>query len=639
MSALLSDEAIQHLIDFVDRLRPASQSRLDEAAGNMARQLDRLQKQPEEAARLGETLAALLGMPQQGAFYAETGVRSALGFWLEVRQRLGHRLLPLLPDNSQLRDVFRRVFPHAWDPLWVDAVAPEAWQTLLDCIGLPEKLDGTKAMANLMGALRLLSFRLAGAALDRELLRADPDLERHESPFLAQNELLMPLLQRVEQGGQGLNEAEVAELRVLLEQCQRVLERVRRRAGEFGISVRLTYLLARLQQLLERLDLLLAFCLATDRRKFSLGLLVVLVAGEQSRHRLWDFVGENISLLARNVTENASRHGEHYIAENRRDWLAMARSAAGGGVVIAGMAAIKVELAKLHLPPLTEGLAFGLNYGLGFALIHLLGFTVATKQPAMTAAAIAATLEGAREREMERLADLAQNVVRTQFVAVLGNVALAFPVACLIAMVWPRLFGGPLASEAKVMHMLAEVHPFLSASLFFAAVAGVGLFLSGLVSGYLDNQARYHQLALRLPYAPGVAWLGEDRARRFGLYLDAHYGAILGNLFFGMYLGLMGALGSLTGLPVDIRHVAFSSANLGTAVMALESAYLYQHLGWAAVGVACIGLVNLVVSFALALYVAMKSRRQGAAQIVRLAGLLAKRFVRQPLSFIVPPRS
>jgi site-specific recombinase len=34
-----------------------------------------------------------------------------------------------------------------------------------------------------------------------------------------------------------------------------------------------------------------------------------------------------------------------------------------------------------------------LNYGLGFVLIHILHFTVATKQPAMTAARLAAAIE------------------------------------------------------------------------------------------------------------------------------------------------------------------------------------------------------------------------------------------------------
>jgi site-specific recombinase len=366
--------------------------------------------------------------------------------------------------------------------------------------------------------------------------------------------------------------------------------------------------------------------------------LKTLLASEQTSDELGEFIGQNISLLARNVTDHASRHGEHYVAEDRAEWRAMAKSAAGGGIVIALMALFKIKLALLHLPPLTEGIAFGLNYGLGFVLIHLLGFTVATKQPAMTAASIAATLEEARPKELERLADFAQNVVRTQCVAVLGNVGLALPVAALIAALWLPLLGEIPAPEEKLQKMLHEVHPLASGALFFAAVAGVGLFLSGLVSGYFDNKARYHRLGPRIAAAPRLAWLGAERATRLGNYLDAHYGAILGNLFFGMYLGLVGAVGGLTGLPIDIRHVAFSSANLGTALAALGPRAVAEILPWAIVGILGIALVNLVVSFSLALYVALQSRRVGSAQILRLGMVLLKRLAKNPLGFVSPPR-
>jgi site-specific recombinase len=263
---------------------------------------------------------------------------------------------------------------------------------------------------------------------------------------------------------------------------------------------------------------------------------------------------------------------------------------------------------------------------------------VATKQPAMTAASIAATLEEARPKELERLADFAQNVVRTQFVAVLGNVGLALPVAALIAALWLPLLGEIPAPEEKLQKMLHEVHPLASGALFFAAVAGVGLFLSGLVSGYFDNKARYHRLGPRIAAAPRLAWLGAERATRLGNYLDAHYGAILGNLFFGMYLGLVGAVGGLTGLPIDIRHVAFSSANLGTALAALGPRAVAEILPWAIVGILGIALVNLVVSFSLALYVALQSRRVGSAQILRLGMVLLKRLAKNPLGFVSPPR-
>lgn len=631
-----STASIDRIIALVDRLRPTSADDVAGAERNIWGEIARLAKHPDDAVELAQDLQTVLSLPHQTAFYAEAGIHSAKGFWLELTQRLGQRILPPPPDADQLCDILRQVFHTLSDHEWVCAVSNANWLELASAIGLIE-LDYASATANVNEAVRVLSYRIAGTALDRELLRAEPALERHESPFLAQNAMLVPILERARSGGAAPTLDEVRDIDVLLDQCMNVLARVRRKAGENGISIRLTNLLARLLQLICRLHELLDLVVAVHRTENAVALFKTLVTAVQTGHHIKEYLGESVSLMARNITDHASRHGEHYIAEDRAAWWAMARSAAGGGVIIGIMAMLKIQLSLLHLPPLTEGIAYGLNYGIGFVLIHLLGFVVATKQPAMTAAAIAATLEDARPRELERLGDLVQNVVRTQFVAVLGNVGLALPVACLIAYAWPILFGTPAASPEKAVHLLQELDPWHSGALFFAAVAGIGLFLSGLVSGYFDNQARYHHLSSRIGTAPALKWLGDNRANRLGLYLDAHYGAILGNLFFGMYLGLVGVLGTLTGLPVDIRHVSFSSANLGTALTTLGISGVADLLPWAIAGVFGIALVNLVISFNLALYVAMKSRSLGMRDVLQLATLLLKRFLHHPLGFLTPP--
>jgi len=41
---------------------------------------------------------------------------------------------------------------------------------------------------------------------------------------------------------------------------------------------------------------------------------------------------------------------------------------------------------------------------------------------------------------------------------------------------------------------LAEgIHPLHSGALIYAAIAGIGLFLSGLIAGYYDNLGTYKQ--------------------------------------------------------------------------------------------------------------------------------------------------
>jgi len=632
------DEPVAALQRALQAVRPGAGLSPAARAEHVNRALLALCEQPAQRAALRAAACQLLASAGQQAFFAEAGLHSAKGFALELTTRIGQRLLPLPAEGGTYADVVHRVFTPR-DQDWLALVRDETWaQLLASAAPEPGEAAWGVARASLAEAARMLSYRLAGCALDRELLRADAALERHESPFLALNALIVPWLDRLRATGQALAAQEGRDAEVLLEQCEVALARVRRRLREIGVSIRLTYLVARMDQLVARLRVVLAALGERATAATAVTLLRETIASENRRHQLRPYLAETVSLLARNVTDHAARHGEHYIAQDRAQWLHMARAAAGGGVVIAGMALLKLQLALLHLPPLTAGIVYGLNYGLGFVLIHMLGFVVATKQPAMTAAAIAATLEDAQDkRRLERLADLAHNTVRTQFVAVLGNVGLAFPLACLIALAWTPLTGAPIAPPEKLHKMLQEIHPLASGALFFAAVAGVGLFLSGLVSGYFDNQARYLELGDRVARSPRFAWLGPGRARRLGDYVDAHYGAILGNLFFGMYLGLVGALGVLTGLPVDIRHVAFSSANVGTALVGLGWQEVRAVLPWAVAGVVGIAVVNLLVSFTLALYVAVKSRQLGFAQLWQLAGVLLARLARSPLQFFRSP--
>lgn len=56
------------------------------------------------------------------------------------------------------------------------------------------------------------------------------------------------------------------------------------------------------------------------------------------------------------------------------------------------MATMKTLGSSLVLAPIGKAFINSMIYGLGFVTIHIAGGTVATKQPAMTAAAIASTI-------------------------------------------------------------------------------------------------------------------------------------------------------------------------------------------------------------------------------------------------------
>jgi site-specific recombinase len=224
-------------------------------------------------------------------------------------------------------------------------------------------------------------------------------------------------------------------------------------------------------------------------------------------------------------------------------------------------------------------------------------------------------------------------------VAIFGNVVLAIPVAMLIAWGIFHFSGQHFVMPEKALHLLADIDPLKSGALFYAAVAGVCLFLSGLIAGYHDNLAIYNKIPQRLR---ALKWmqklLGIPRLDRIANYVENNLGALAGNFYFGCLLGGMTAIGVLFGLPFDIRHIAFSSAFVGYAAVGLDFMLSWQAAAYIALSLVLIGFVNLAVSFSLALYVAMKSRKVRFKQWRLLLSNLATRLNQHPGEFIFPPR-
>ncbi|MEJ7807765.1 MAG: recombinase, partial [Telluria sp.] len=296
----------------------------------------------------------------------------------------------------------------------------------------------------------------------------------------------------------------------------------------------------------------------------------------------------------------------------------------------------------LRTAPLVEAFLFSLNYSFGFVLIHMLHLTIATKQPAMTASRIAGGLSSkdGRTIDLDSMAELIGKVFRTQCIAVLGNLATVLPVAYLIAISWPVLTGSHLVSPDKAAHLLQNIDPFNSLALFYAAIAGVCLFVAGLVSGYYDNKALYTQTAQRIAQ---LRWLrrllGPARLARLALYLENNLGGLMGNLYFGILLGTISTLGDGLGLPLDIRHVTFSAANFATALVGLEHNISWQLAATSITGFLAIGSVNLVVSFSLALWVALRARKVHFTQGAALVKTMGRRFLSAPVDFFIGPKN
>lgn len=632
----------QFLTELVDEVRPSRLGSVDHATHALQALCYVLNNEPAKAAALRNAILILLAGHKPVSLFVESGIQPSSGFFSELWCKLGHKILPAAVDKHYLKDLFALIFPRPSDERWVLAVPTAIWSQLIDVLRFHEAPAGLRVACaeNFLDAVEVLSYRISALGLEPELLRSRPELEDHESPFIMQNvELRAFLAGDVDQAG------DVRQVLVMLDQCRKVVAKVRSSSSQNGTSINLTYLLQRISQKIQRLESMLNIVVSLRADKMPNSDLVelfkTLVQGECRKNNVRQHVRENMELMALRVTENASRAGEHYITETRSEYFTLMRSAMGAGLIVGVMAMIKILTANQHHAPLTEAILFSLNYGLGFVLIHILHFTVATKQPAMTAAAIAASIDDSdgKHRSMDNLVTIIAQTIRSQTIAIIGNVLLAVPTAMLIAALFYLIGGEHFVSVEKAGKLLSEIDPLHSGSLFYAGIAGVCLFLSGLIAGYHDNMAIYNKVPQRLR---ALGWLqfllGEARLERVVRYVENNLGALAGNFYFGCLLGGMAAVGVLLGLPVDIRHITFSSAFAGFSFVGLGFDVTLGAALYAALGVLLIGTINLLVSFSLALYVAMKSRKVGFVQWHRLGAALIKRLLGNPREFFMPPR-
>lgn len=648
LRGLLDD---QLLIDLVNHLRPTDPHDHQDIKRRLSALLQILLRTPDAVNTLQTFILRLISQYKQSSLYADTGILSQDGFWNQLFKRLGAHFLPLIPDATQLQQLLRRVFHQRTDRDWLDQIDAQDWQQLFQLLsqGHSNQAQKHQIQSELIKAITVLSYRISGIGLYPEFIDAYPELTEYESPFLVQNREIIDLIRhykaslRSSQHTTVIAPPDAAQALVMIEQCYDVVQKIRRSTKRIGVSISLTYLLTLLEQCLERLELLLHLMVDDNSVRFNMlkELLVEVIATSYDELSVRSLLTTNSELIALQVTENASKTGEHYVSTDKQGFFGMYKSAAGAGVIIAIMATLKTLMARVSMAPLMQALSYSLNYSLGFMLIHVLHFTVATKQPAMTAAALASTVQRGKGSKMAQLAELAAlivNIIRTQFIAILGNISIAIPIAACIALFWDFALHEPLMTHAKAAKTLHDLNPFTSLAIPHAAIAGVFLFLSGLLAGYYDNMAVYRKIGPRLKAHRHLKdLLGEARLHRFADYVERNFGALAGNFLFGIMLGSMGTIGFLLGLPLDIRHIAFASANFIQGLLTINQ----PDVGLVIVsllGVLLIGLTNLFVSFTLTVIVALRARRVRFEQWQPLAKLVLTHFLTRPSDFFWPPK-
>ncbi|MEO3711575.1 site-specific recombinase [Roseateles flavus] len=633
------------LARLLEWLRHAPTSREDaRAAGATALPLLRLKhllnvldRHPEHQAAVRGVIARCWSELNAIGLFADVGFAPRMALWGEVFHRFRLRLLPGTVDTSELGELFAQLFPEATDEAWlrqIDAPLLARLQALV----FPQDDDGGWR-APMRDALTVLvsSVRAAGLSGPLRLRMGADTLAGH--PF----EQLARASEQFVQALDGPDETALRQalqvLRALLDQCRSAVQSVPEHLEAYGVSVDIIFDVEQLTERLRRIEDLLDCLVAPDPAPRLLQLTADLVRVTHERRSLRTLFARHYSLLARKVAERSAETGEHYITRDRDEYRSMLRRAAGGGAVIAGTVFAKFAVMALGLSAFWAGFWAGANYALSFVIIHLLHWTVATKQPAMTAPAMAHKLSQIGTDEgLDGFVDEVAHLVRSQVAGILGNLAVVAPLVLLVQGAAVLLAGAPLVGEKDAHYTLHSLN-VLGPSWLYAAFTGVLLFISSLIAGWAENWFVFHRLDSAIAWNPRiVARLGPTRAQAWAAWWRANVSGMAANISLGLMLGLVPALLQFLGLPIEVRHVTLSTGQLAAAVGALGPGVALTAPFWLCVlGIAGTGVLNLVVSFALAFRVALRSRGIQLADRARVRRAIWHRLRRSPGSFLSPP--
>lgn len=554
---------------------------------------------------------------------AEMGLPDQTSFMKEATQRITDRLVPRLDPHEDLYALLERLNLSADDADWLESLPEEVhrrWGAIFE-----------PSAQSLRTAVELLAVRAAALGLSRELLLRLPGSSELESPFLTLPQAARELAHHP--GDAAGRDAWTASRAA----CELAITATQARLDEHGVSVELVFRLDLVRATLARAEALMKLAVGHGGDGFALA--IELVRGSASQHSLGELLRMTMRGLALKVVEHTAHTGEHYIANTPAEWWAMLRSASGGGALTSVTAFIKYGLAALPLAPGLMGGAMALNYSLSFIALQFLGFSLASKQPSMTGSALADALD--QKNGLGAEIDLVASIARTQLVAAVGNVFVAVPAALVLDLAWRAVTGHPLLDATQGEHGLADLHPFRSLTLPFAAITGVFLFLSSLAAGLSANWSAFRSLSRAVSRSPRArALFGTRGAHWLAVQVGRHFSGIVAYVVLGFLLGFVPVLFKFAGVGLEVRHVTLSSAAMALDASALFSAGDLQPgpLIWACVGIVLIGALNFGVSFALALRVALQARGLVAVDRRRLVRGLLGALVRTPGRFLLPPR-
>ena len=590
--------------------------------------------------------------------FADAGLPAHPGLLPEILRRVTSRILPTAREDSDAGLLFTSIFSSTQVVARFSSVPDETYLRFMRLLW-PEQgfQSALRLQADLRQSLRLLATRVAGRGVTAAIRERGTTRDIHDSPFyrlIFATEMFV-VKARSDHGRDKAREvgADPQLMDVMLWQesvhrCREELEHVHLQMEDAGVSSALVYDLRSVEATLERMELLAAVYGAEDRtfhaasaRSAARELINTLVRGRLDDTRLSILFRQNLTLLARKTVERTGHSGEHYVARNDHEYWQMWRAAAGGGLLTVITAALKLQIGAAHFPLFIEGFLIGTDYAVTFVIMQIFHLALATKQPSMTAAALAGIVrENRGVSRWSKISAYAAQISRTQLAAAFGNVIAVCLGGIVFEEIWFYLFHHNFLTPEVAVHAYHGMNPLESGTAIFAAFTGVILWVGGLAGGWAENFVVFNRVTEAIVQHPAGYRFGVRNMHRLADWLERNVAAWSNSIVLGYLLGLSPVIARFFGIPLEVRHVTLNTGMVALAAAQFGlDAFRQSWLYFAAAGVAVTFVLNLGVSFAIASAVALRAYSVPRKETVQIFSFIFKEFLRSPLDFLIPRRS
>jgi site-specific recombinase len=603
--------------------------------------LDALQSDPLLEQRFKAWWVVLADTVDITTLLADYGFAPRTAFLSELGQRIRRKLLPMTPETSDAAELFELALDTDSDAAWLTALDEDVLQRLAALLHLPSyEPDLSLWQHEVLDAITycVSQVRSIGFAPEMRLRMSRPAIQTRPFHALASDAETFRAAYIASPRDAAQVDVSAQQLRERLEACRHAATGVYAHLEEHGISVGLVFRLRQMRKRIVRVRELMDCLLSASPLASTQRLLAHLATLSREERSVRALITTNSSLLAAKVAERSAETGEHYITRDPSEYRTMLRKAAGGGAFMSITTLAKFALMGLSLSVFWSGLFASFNYALSFVAIQLLHWTVATKQPAMTAPAMAAKLQDVgTSAAMNSFVDEVTHLMRSLVAAVIGNLALVVPCVFAISAAMQWVSGQPMISQ-KEAHYVLDSLTLLGPMVIYAAFTGILLFASSIVAGWVENWFVLHRLDSALRYNPHItASIGSERAHRWASFWRRNISGFASNISLGFMLGLIPAFAVFFGIGLEVRHVTLSTGQIAAAVASLgESAFKLPALWWCVAAIPVMGFLNLAVSFYCAFRVALAANSVSIIDRRRIRRAIWMRWKTAPWTFLWP---